>query len=212
MNRKLSIMAVAAAALLPTAANAATTVYVQNTFGPPSGYTLFSNFDDAAAQAVVSPSANIAFPTGSVSGQYVQVPGNNTPYLVVFGTGSATIGFGSTVVKSFSFDYSTVDNYNNLLVTYADASFDNVSGSQILSTYNLPSGSTSGSFIVNGNGKTISSITLTTGSNSFEVDNLAVSDQLAAVPEPATWAMMLTGFGLVGLSARRRQRAVTQAA
>lgn len=26
-----------------------------------------------------------------------------------------------------------------------------------------------------------------------------------AVPEPATWAMMLTGFGLIGLSARRRQ-------
>ena len=29
-----------------------------------------------------------------------------------------------------------------------------------------------------------------------------------AVPEPATWAMMIVGFGLVGLSARRRREAV----
>ena len=29
---------------------------------------------------------------------------------------------------------------------------------------------------------------------------------LPAVPEPATWLMMISGFGLVGLSARRRRR------
>ncbi len=34
----------------------------------------------------------------------------------------------------------------------------------------------------------------------FAVDNVAVS----YVPEPATWAMMIAGFGLVGLSSRRK--------
>jgi hypothetical protein len=211
MNRKLSLLAaVAAATLLPAAANAATTIYQQGVFGAPAGYNLYSDFDTPLAQSVVT-GTNIAFPTGTVSGQYVQVPGNNTPYLVVFGGGSATITFNQ-IVKSFSFDYSTVDTYNNLLITYDDATTDPVSGTDILNAYLLPSGSTSGSFIVNGNGKTISSITLTTTSNSFEVDNLAISANLAAVPEPATWAMMLTGFGLVGLSARRRQRVITQTA
>jgi hypothetical protein len=33
----------------------------------------------------------------------------------------------------------------------------------------------------------------------------------SAVPEPATWAMMITGFGLVGAAMRRRQRAVVTA-
>jgi hypothetical protein len=34
----------------------------------------------------------------------------------------------------------------------------------------------------------------------------AASDLTAAVPEPATWAMMLVGFGMVGVSARRRRK------
>ncbi len=37
-------------------------------------------------------------------------------------------------------------------------------------------------------------------------DNLRVLT--AAVPEPATWAMMILGFGLVGLAARRRSAGV----
>jgi hypothetical protein len=32
---------------------------------------------------------------------------------------------------------------------------------------------------------------------------------LSAVPEPATWAMMITGFGLLGLAARRRRELAT---
>jgi hypothetical protein len=31
---------------------------------------------------------------------------------------------------------------------------------------------------------------------------------ITAVPEPATWAMLLVGFGLVGLARRRQVRTV----
>ncbi len=34
---------------------------------------------------------------------------------------------------------------------------------------------------------------------------------IAAVPEPATWAMMLVGFGAIGASMRRRRRATAKA-
>lgn len=32
-----------------------------------------------------------------------------------------------------------------------------------------------------------------------------VNSQIAAIPEPATWAMMLVGMGMIGFAARRRQ-------
>lgn len=37
---------------------------------------------------------------------------------------------------------------------------------------------------------------------------LVISDPTAAVPEPASWAMMIGGFGLVGATLRTRRRAV----
>jgi PEP-CTERM motif len=47
----------------------------------------------------------------------------------------------------------------------------------------------------------------TTQSGGFAIDNLTIG-AAGAVPEPASWAMLIAGFGLVGATARRR-RAVT---
>jgi len=38
------------------------------------------------------------------------------------------------------------------------------------------------------------------------IDDFSLSASVAAVPEPATWAMMISGFGLVGCAMRRRPR------
>ena len=38
------------------------------------------------------------------------------------------------------------------------------------------------------------------------VDNVSILAAVGAVPEPATWAMMLFGFGAVGITIRRRRR------
>ena len=43
----------------------------------------------------------------------------------------------------------------------------------------------------------------------FEFDNVNVS--ISAVPEPATWGMLLLGFGLVGAGMRSRKRAMVLA-
>ena len=42
--------------------------------------------------------------------------------------------------------------------------------------------------------------------NTFEFDTIGAA--LAPIPEPAAWAMMIAGFGLVGVMARRRNGAV----
>jgi hypothetical protein len=60
--------------------------------------------------------------------------------------------------------------------------------------------------VVGGAGETFTGITLASGSNSFEIDRLAVS---GAVPEPATWAMMIAGFGFIGGTMRVRRRTLS---
>jgi hypothetical protein len=42
--------------------------------------------------------------------------------------------------------------------------------------------------------------------NLIAIDNLVVSDLPSNVPEPATWAMFIGGFGLIGATMRRCQR------
>ena len=42
----------------------------------------------------------------------------------------------------------------------------------------------------------------------YELDNVSVTDT-GAVPETATWAMMIGGFGMVGASLRRRRATVS---
>ncbi len=49
---------------------------------------------------------------------------------------------------------------------------------------------------------------MSTTSSSANIDNINVTAVRGAVPEPATWAMMIAGFGAVGVAMRRRQRAV----
>lgn len=201
MKKLVVAFGLAAAAVAASSADAATVIYKPGVFGPPAGYTLVNGFDTTAAQAMITGS-NFVFPTGSVSGQYVAPAGDSTPYLAILGGGSATTTF-ATDVRSFSFDYSTVDSYNLVKIAYADGGSESFTGSFILGA--LPSGVSSGSFIVNGDGRAIGGLTLSTSSNSFEVDNLAVSAGLGTVPEPASWALMVAGFGLIGFAARLRR-------
>jgi opacity protein-like surface antigen len=49
------------------------------------------------------------------------------------------------------------------------------------------------------------------GADSFGVNLVAIESPGAAVPEPATWAMMIGGFGLLGAAARRRSTKVVYA-
>jgi len=63
------------------------------------------------------------------------------------------------------------------------------------------------SFLAGGPSTTITFTTNGTAQNVFgpALDNVSA----VAVPEPAAWAMMLAGFGLVGGAMRRRERSRT---
>ncbi len=47
------------------------------------------------------------------------------------------------------------------------------------------------------------------GGNGYNNDSTLLSALVSSVPEPATWGLMIAGFGMVGFAARRRSAAVT---
>jgi hypothetical protein len=53
---------------------------------------------------------------------------------------------------------------------------------------------------------------LTNRNDGFKLSSVTVAEQVAAVPEPATWLTMILGFGLAGAALRRRRRAPAGAA
>ena len=48
-----------------------------------------------------------------------------------------------------------------------------------------------------------------TGNDTFGVAQISIDPRSAMVPEPATWALLIGGFGAVGIVARRRRVALT---
>lgn len=191
------VIAAAVAALTAGAADAATIIYNPGVQGAPNGFTLVNTFDTQAEQDQVSGN-DFFFPTGDIPGQAANLPGNTTPYLTVLGGGDATVSF-SQAVRALAFDFSSLDTYNLLTINFNTGPSITRTGDDFLAA-GAASGVTAGSFRVIGDGRFITSITLSSTQNSFEVDNLSIS----AVPEASTWAMMIVGFGLVGSAMRRR--------
>jgi len=178
---------------------------------PSAGFTVIDTFGNLGGVTVNAGQVLIKNPPSDPQGA---PPANSSPagtsYLSVLGGGSATINFGP-LVKAFQFDWGSIDSYNTLTITSNQGSFVVSPGGNFPNDANgnqfLPD--TNGLFTVTRTGSDrFTSITLTSSQNSFEIDNLAVS----YVPEPATWAMLIAGFGLVGMAARRRRTIVSATA
>lgn len=208
--RNLLLAAVAVASFAGTAQAAVMTDFTPGGASPVPGFTVIDTFDNLSG-VTVNGNVNLVKILVGSSGQGAQ-PANSSPagtnYLSVLGGGSATINFGANVT-GFQFDWGSIDSYNTLTIASSVGSLVIVPGSA--SFPNAANGNqflpgTNGLFTVWGTaGETFSSITLASRSNSFEIDNLAVRTAGGVIPEPATWAMLIAGFGLVGASLRRQR-------
>lgn len=119
-------------------------------------------------------------------------------------------------ILSISFIWGSVDSYNTLevlgrgvgevLATFTGAHASvNPNGDQVLPANNPLATLTFTGLATQTN---IGGLRLSSTSNAFEVDNISIVAPVVTpqspVPEPATWAMMLLGFGLVGFGLRKR--------
>jgi hypothetical protein len=221
----IRLLAAAAALALAVPANA---VIVTTAPGAPDpgaapGQTLVISFDSASAagitQTIGGTPGRVITAAGSIGGVRAAPAGtpNGGVYQSIGTGGSNTIDFSGWTrgqrLASLSFYWGSVDTFNIVEFIAANGSvFQTVSGSNLpAATGNQTAGLTNRrvffDFLPTEN---IQKIRLRSNGNAFEYDSFAAT--VAPVPEPASWALLITGLGLVGVALRRRARVIGVAA
>ncbi len=136
------------------------------------------------------------------------VSGNFTAFNL-FGTPASINSATDFTLNSF---FLTAAWFDNLVVTVTGSN----NGSQVFSQVLSPSATAPtlysfGGALIDQLSFVSTGGTLHPGYNGsgtqFALENLTINESiLAGVPEPASWAMMITGFGLAGIAARRRAK------
>jgi hypothetical protein len=181
--------------------------------GPAAGETMVWDFDGIAnshftfvgnTYAVSSPTVAAA-PAGDSTTFAAAQPGTDAIFSVNAGT----------VLTSLSFDLGSLDDYNTLSF-YHDGTLVRAFSGAELANPNPPQGQQSGDdnnlreYFTFGAADGINRVVFNTTEPAFEFDNIAAS--IAGVPEPATWTMLILGFGFVGFMMRsNRQKTATAA-
>jgi hypothetical protein len=168
----------------------------------PAAGNLFGNYQILVAPGVPNQSAA---PAGTPAGtKFLSVPNP-------LSSGTATLLLGQSY-SSASFYWGSVDFYNTLEVLGGNGQvLAKITGAQLPPPTDSDGNQTSFdtnvrvNFVATG-GDRIAGFRMSSTQFAFETDTYAVG---AVVPEPATWAMMLGGFGLMGFAARRSRRAKT---
>ncbi|MDB5453788.1 MAG: sorting protein [Caulobacteraceae bacterium] len=127
-----------------------------------------------------------------------------THYLTI-ATGTTAELTSTKGITGFSFYMGSPDTYN--WVQFIGAGYNETIGGAQLSGDPNQSWDWGQRVNVSFGGAKIDKIIFSSTSNSFETDSFAVS----AAPEPASWAMMIVGFGLTGAMVRRRRMALAVA-
>lgn len=174
---------------------------------------LSENFESGSGAFVLTGNAVLA--TSATYSVCCGTPNDSTNSFVAFGGGDLPSGIAGASFTTLlgqlydvTFDYGAFGNGSEALVFSVDGqsfTFNPVADNGLVNTFQP------GQFSFIGSGAATNLLITSSGGNGVDalVDNVAVN---AAVPEPATWGMMLLGFAGVGTALRRRRRFLPQAA
>jgi hypothetical protein len=177
----------------------ATTAFIDtgtfNNLATPSNLGTYT--DGVFTFSNASSSASLAQILNTTSSIGAEPLGDSTPYLSVLGGGVVNVTLASTA-NSLSFFVGSLDAVNS--IEFNNDPTNVYTGAQLLGLSDTGcQGDPSCNRFITFSGD-ITSFTLTSGANSFEVDSFTT-----AVPEPSTWAMMILGFVGLGFMAYRRK-------
>ena len=224
----LATATLAAAVAVAAPALAAAPVISLSSFGDPdtlpAGQQLIANFNEGSSYpgAVLDPypttNANFGLTLGGATVGYHEgmggysgtVFGDATPYLTVSPNTTVTLTALSGYLTSFSFYMGSPDSYNGIHLHGVDGYDELVNGSTLVANNTNQQWSWGTRVNLDFGGAKVTSIDFSSSNYSFEVDNFAGG--VGGVPEPATWAFMITGFGGAGAMLRRRRRATAACA
>lgn len=192
---------------MSSAANAAAGLTFEGgTGGLAPGETDYANFDTTFGDVVTTGTAGIYTGTQPFVAAEPAYGDQGDAYFAVLTGGTATFSFINSL-SQFAFDLGSADDYNFLTVFFAGGVTQTFSGAQL----NPPGPATGNQDIAQTNGRVtvfandlggIIGFEFASQQNSFEFDNIGT---VSAVPEPATWALLLLGFGAIGYGMRRRK-------
>jgi hypothetical protein len=134
------------------------------------------------------------------------IPGGSNWYIAL----GTTPGMNWYQLTSVTLPYGTSGNYFTSAITSGDAfSIWGYGGGTPL--VGVPTGYTSGTPIsatMELPGETIAGLTLIPGTYTFTIPNATITLEISSstVPEPSTWALMLSGFAALGFAGYRRLR------
>lgn len=126
-----------------------------------------------------------------------------TSYASVQGGSSATYTMlGGHTLRGFSFYMGSPDTFNKITFHHQGGGSTSFSGEDIWGGTPAGDGNRSNGFRVYYSFGTtkVTGITFESSQDAFEFDGLA-----GVIPEPATWSMMIMGFGAAGAMVRRRR-------
>lgn len=204
-NYKIAVAAVVASLSVATAAKADVISVV--VAGPSQDTNIGANFNSQNVGPITSPfsigdwtfnagpNSEINVLSSGTGAQPFQTTGN---YLSVLGGGTENVTFSART--SFSFFWGSIDSYNTITlsdgVSYTGTQIANMFGGAANGCQTLTDCNRYVTFTDTGG--TLTGFSLSSAQNSFEITNIS------AVPEPATWAMMILGFLGLGFLGYRK--------